>query len=65
MPNYRENEDSSLIYMVDDLISRSKHQKSGFYLNDYKSLSIKLQELEKLGQKTSLGVNTLLRNDSL
>ena len=54
LPNYRERKGSSLIYMVDDLISKSKHEQSGFYLNDYESLSMRLQKLEKEGQKTIL-----------
>ena len=54
MPNYREREGSSLIYMVDDLIKNSQHPKSGFYLNNYKGLSSTLEELEKKGQKTIL-----------
>ena len=63
LPNYREREGSSLIYMVDDLISKSKHEQSGFYLNDYESLSMRLQKLEKEGQKTILfGVSYALLN---
>jgi len=54
LPNYREREGSSLIYMVDDLISKSKHEQSGFYINDYERLSITLKKLEKEGQKTIL-----------
>ncbi len=54
LPNYREREGSSLIYMVDDLISKSKHEKSGFYLNDYKKLSITLKQLEQEQKKTIL-----------
>lgn len=54
LPNYRERDASSLIYMVDDLIKSSKHTKSGFYLNDYKRLSETISELEKNGQKTIL-----------
>ena len=54
LPNYREREGSSLIYMVDDLIKNSQHPKSGFYLNNYKGLSSTLEELEKIGQKTIL-----------
>ena len=54
LPNYREQEDSSLIYMVDDLISKSKNIDSGFYLNDYKKLDFKLKQLEEKGQKTIL-----------
>jgi hypothetical protein len=40
--------------MVDDLISKSKHEQSGFYLNDYERLSITLEKLEKEEQKTIL-----------
>ena len=54
LPNYRERESSSLIYMVDNLIKNSQHPKSGFYLNNYKGLSSTLEELEKTGQKTIL-----------
>ncbi|MGY8989217.1 MAG: acyl transferase [Flavobacteriales bacterium] len=54
LPNYRERQGSSLIYMVDDLIKNSQHPKSGFYLNNYKGLSSTLEELEKTGQKTIL-----------
>lgn len=54
LPNYREREGSSLIYMVDDLIKRSKHPKSGFYLNNYKEVSETILKLEKNGQKTLL-----------
>ena len=63
LPNYREREGSSLIYMVDDLIKNSQHPKSGFYLNNYKGLSSTLEELEKTGQKTILiGVSYALLN---
>ena len=54
LPNYREREGSSLIYMVDDLIKNSQHPKRGFYLDNYKELSSTLQELENAGQKTIL-----------
>ena len=51
-PNFRES--SSLIFMVDELISRSNHKKSGFYLEDYEKLASTLLQLEKEGQKTIL-----------
>jgi len=54
LPNYREQEGSSLIYMVDDLISQSKHEQSGFYLNNYERLLVTLKKLEKEKQKTIL-----------
>ena len=54
LPNYREQENSSLIYMVDDLIYKSKHKHSGFYLNDYQKLSETLDFLDNSEQKTIL-----------
>ena len=54
LPSYREREGSSLIYMVNDLILKSQHKLSGFYLNDYERLSITLQKLEKMKQQTIL-----------
>ena len=54
LPNYRQREGSSLIYMVDELINESKHEKSGFYLNDYEGLSETITELERKKQKTIL-----------
>ena len=54
LPNYREREGSSLIYMVDELIRKSEHEKSGFYLNNYEELSETIAELEKKKQKTIL-----------
>jgi hypothetical protein len=40
--------------MVDDLITKSQHPKSGFYLNNLTGLSSTIKELEKKGQKTIL-----------
>ncbi len=54
LPNYRERVGSSLIYMVDELIRKSEHEKSGFYLTDYDGLSETIAELEKKKQKTIL-----------
>jgi len=54
LPNYRERKGSSLIYMVDDLIKKSQHPKSGFYLNDYTKLAETISQLEKEGEKTIL-----------
>ena len=54
LPNYREREGSSLIYMVDNLIKNSLYSESGFYLNDYKKLSQTLSKLEKEKKKTIL-----------
>ena len=54
LPSYLEREGSSLIYMVQDLITRSKNPESGFYLNDLHSLVETLNKLEEKGQKTLL-----------
>ena len=54
LPSYLEREGSSLIYMVNDLISKSKHPESGFYLNNLADLANTLKKLESLEQKTLL-----------
>lgn len=54
LPSYLEREGSSLIYMVDDLIKKSNHPKSGFFLTDFKLLKSHLVALEATGQKTIL-----------
>jgi hypothetical protein len=54
LPAYLEREGSSLIYMVADLISKSEHPNSGFYLNNFLALKETLESLEALGTKTLL-----------
>lgn len=54
LPSYLEREGSSLIYMVDDMIRKSGHPSSGFYLNDLKGLRNKLGQLNAKRQKTLL-----------
>ena len=54
LPNYLERKGSSLIYMVDDLIKKSKNPESGFFLKNESELAQKLQVLDKKGQKTLL-----------
>ena len=54
LPSYKEREGSSLIYMVDDLITKSQHPKSGFYLNNLAELSETIKELESKEQKVIL-----------
>ena len=54
LPSYLEREGSSLIYMFKDLIEKSNHPESGFYLNDYNALSDKLISLDKSGQNVLL-----------
>ncbi len=54
LPSYLEREGSSLIYMVDDLIKRSKHPKSGFFLHNHAELNETLNLLKESNQKTIL-----------
>lgn len=54
LPSYLEREGSSLIYMVDDLIKKSSHPDSGFYLDDLDELQKKLHQLDIQGTKVLL-----------
>ena len=54
LPSYLERENSSLVYMANQLIYQSKHSLSGFYLDEWDQLINTLQTLEKEGQKTIL-----------
>lgn len=54
LPNYLEREGSSLVFMVDDLIAKSKNSESGFYLNNADELAKKLINLDEKGQKVLL-----------
>ncbi|TXH23418.1 MAG: acyl transferase, partial [Chitinophagaceae bacterium] len=54
LPSYLERTGSSLVMMVDELIKRSGHAQSGFYLYDFENLHQNLMQLEAAGQKTLL-----------
>ncbi len=54
LPSYLERDGSSLIYMVNDLIAKSNHKDSGFYLNNLEQLANKIIELENKGQNILL-----------
>jgi phenylacetate-coenzyme A ligase PaaK-like adenylate-forming protein len=54
LPSYLERGGSSLIYMVSDLIKKSKHIESGFHLHDNEALISKLIELENTGKNIIL-----------
>jgi phenylacetate-coenzyme A ligase PaaK-like adenylate-forming protein len=54
LPSYLERNDSSLVYMMDHLVTLSRHPDSGFWLNDYPGLT------EKLKQRVSDRYPTLL-----
>ena len=47
LPSYLERTGSSLIYMVEDLIKKSNHPKSGFFLNEYEQLQELILELQE------------------
>ncbi len=54
LPSYSQRGNSSLVYMVNELVKQSLHQASGFYLKDYQTLFDTLATLEKEKQKTIL-----------
>ncbi|HMH23724.1 MAG TPA: hypothetical protein VK563_18185 [Puia sp.] len=54
LPSYLERSGSSLVVMVDELIRKSGHPDSGFYLHEYDKLSATLTRLEDRQQKTLL-----------
>ncbi|MDC0177812.1 acyl transferase [Polaribacter sp.] len=54
LPNYLERKGSSLVYMVEDFIQKTKNPESGFYLNNIEELAKKLTALDLKGQKTLL-----------
>ena len=54
LPSYLERDGSSLIYMVNDLIEKSRKPKSGFYLNNLEELHQNLVELDQKGEKILL-----------
>ena len=54
LPGYLEREGSSLIYMVHELIKRSKSNHSGFYLNEYDRLNEKIDVLKTDHRKVLL-----------
>ena len=54
LPSYLERSGSSLIYMVNDLIGKSKHPESGFYLKEIERLIDTLTVLDATGKKVLL-----------
>src|SRR5690606_16179647 len=46
LPSYLERSHSSLVYMVQQLIEKSNHPKSGFYLYDFGQLASVIRQLE-------------------
>ncbi|WP_372916786.1 acyl transferase [Salegentibacter sp.] len=54
LPSYLERTGSSLIFMADALIKKSKQAESGFYLHNLDDLHKTLEKTEKAGKKTLL-----------
>ncbi len=54
LPNYLEQNYSSLVYMVKRLVELSDDKRSGFYLYNHQDLAETLSALEKEGKKTLL-----------
>jgi len=54
LPSYLERNNSSLIYMVNDMISKSNQPENGFYLNNFEDLKEVLFKLEKNKKQTIL-----------
>jgi len=54
LPSYQQRSGSSLIYMVNDLIEKSKHPQSGYFLYNHDELLQTLLDLKSKKQKTVL-----------
>lgn len=54
LPSYLERGQSSLVYMVNELVKLSGHPDSGFYLYNFSELDQTLARLEAKGQPTLL-----------
>lgn len=54
LPSYLERQHSSLVLMVDELIKRSGHPASAFYLYEQDRLAAQIKQNESMGQKTLL-----------
>lgn len=54
LPSYMEQKSSSLIYMVNSLMQKSKQKENGFFLNEHEKLKNRLEHLIKAKKKTIL-----------
>lgn len=54
LPSYLERQSSSLVYMVQEMIQRSGHPESGFYLYEHEKLAATLRHLEARKQPVLL-----------
>lgn len=61
LPSYLERQGSSLVYMADQLIQKSRYGESGFYLHNLEALAEQLQtNIEKKTPTILLGVSYAL-----
>lgn len=60
LPNYIEQGDSSLVYMVNELIKLSNNENSGYYLDDINQLGVLVKELEPQKKVLIIGVTYAL-----
>jgi len=58
LPNYLEQDNSSLIYMMRSLIAQTGHSQSGFYLDDFEALNATLGGFESLSHRAHKGSDT-------
>ncbi len=54
LPSYQQQENSSLIFMVDYLMQETSNQKSSFYLKNPEELELQLQQNKRENKKTML-----------
>lgn len=54
LPSYQQRSGSSLIYMVNDLVEKSNHPQSGYFLYNHDELFETLNALKSKNQKTIL-----------
>ncbi|MFC2112550.1 acyl transferase [Bacteroidota bacterium] len=54
LPSYLERQNSSLVYMAEELVRLSGHPESGFYLDNLEELVHQLEKSEESGHKTLL-----------
>ncbi len=54
LPSYLERKGSSLVYMVSEMISQSKHAESGFYLHNFSELKDTLISVDSQNKKVLL-----------
>lgn len=54
LPSYLERKHASLVYMAEELIQKSEHQESAFYLHDFEKLARNLEIAVKQKKKVVL-----------